>query len=63
MAKISRSEWIYNYAALQGRCDRLEADLEQIRGHLGACIAQRAPSDDAIIFDHIQAAYDLARGV
>ena len=37
----------------------LRKALEQIRGHLGACIVQRIPSDDAIIFEHIEAAYKL----
>lgn len=34
--------------------------LEEIRGHLGAAKMQRAPSDDAIIADHIDASHKLA---
>ncbi len=43
--------------------DRLKNLLAEIRGELGACLVQRAPSDDAIIFEHIQSAYDLSKPV
>ncbi len=43
------------------RAKRADA-LEKIRAHLGACIVQRIPSDDGIIFDHIVTAYELAGG-
>lgn len=35
--------------------------LESIVGHLGACIQQRTTTDDKIIMDHVQDAYDAAR--
>jgi hypothetical protein len=35
--------------------------LENILGHLGAAIRQRAPSDDKIIMDHIEAAYEATK--
>lgn len=34
--------------------------LLEIIGHLGAAVIQRAPSDDKIIMDHVQDAYDIA---
>lgn len=34
--------------------------LLEIIGHLGAALIQRAPSDDKIIMDHVQAAFDIA---
>lgn len=34
--------------------------IENLRGHLGAAKVQRAPSDDKIIANHIDAAYDIA---
>lgn len=37
-----------------------EARLLEIIGHLGAAVIQRAPSDDQIIMDHVQDAYELA---
>lgn len=40
--------------------DRLRVALDEIRGRMGACVIQRAPSDDAIIFDHITAAERIA---
>jgi biotin synthase-related radical SAM superfamily protein len=39
---------------------RLREALRTIGGHLGAALVQRAPSDDAIIFEHIEAAHTLA---
>ena len=38
----------------------LLAIVEDLRGHLGAAKVQRIPSDDKIIAEHIDAAYDLA---
>lgn len=37
-----------------------EARLLEIIGHLGAAVIQRAPSDDKIIMDHVQDAYEIA---
>lgn len=37
--------------------------LDNARGHLAAALVQRAPSDDAIIMDHVQAAYDALRPI
>lgn len=37
-----------------------EDRLLEIIGHLGAAVIQRAPSDDQIIMDHVQDAYELA---
>jgi hypothetical protein len=39
----------------------LRGALEEIRAHLGAARIQRAPSDDKIIAEHIDAAFELAR--
>lgn len=38
----------------------LSAALEAIYGTASACVAQRAPSDDAIISDHIASIRDIA---
>ena len=38
----------------------LLAIVEDLRGHLGAAKVQRLPSDDKIIAEHIDAAYDAA---
>lgn len=40
---------------------RLRAALEEIRGHLGACIIQRIATDDRIIAEHIEDAYKIAK--
>jgi hypothetical protein len=45
------------------RIRRLEEALREIKAHMGACIIQRAPSDDAVIFDHITAAERLASDI
>jgi hypothetical protein len=37
--------------------------IETIIGNLGAALIQRAPSDDTIIMEHIQTAYDAAKKV
>lgn len=37
-----------------------KAALMQIQGILGACVRQRAASDDKIIADHIEEAYKIA---
>ena len=39
--------------------EKIEA-LDKIRAHLGAAKMQRAPSDDKIIADHIDAAHAIA---
>lgn len=39
----------------------LTQHLENIMGHLGAALNQRAPSDDIIIMNHVQEAYNAAR--
>jgi hypothetical protein len=37
-----------------------KAALMEIQGILGACVSQRAASDDKIIADHIEEAYKIA---
>lgn len=39
----------------------LKMHLECILGNLGSALRQRAPSDDAIIMDHVQEAYGAVR--
>jgi hypothetical protein len=41
----------------------IRAERDEIVGHLGAAKAQRAECDDKIIADHIDAAYDAAKGM
>lgn len=35
--------------------------MENVLAHLGACLMQRSKSDDNIIMDHVQDAYDAAK--
>ena len=36
--------------------------IDEVRSHLGTALAQQAPSDDAIIMDHVRDAYRLLGG-
>ena len=62
MAEIERlrGEWAYKFGYAEAERKSLVDALERIKAHMGACIVQRAPSDDAIIFEHIIAADEIA---
>ena len=48
-------------AALRRERDALRAALLEIYAHAHCAVRQRAPSDDAIIAEHIEAVRDIAR--